>query len=180
MFLTCSCCVSQKLKLQTWIHQTLDLKLIFLDFFHQTLGKLTRFTSGFEKRIKSTQVNSFVCFTFIPCGYFCLLFSLVWTLLKSDRTQSEVGDIPGSWSSECLCSFLSGCPRITHKLRFLIQPAGRQQRVAAGSWTGDTSAWVTSGTRWAAAWWLNRRRWDAHTHTNRDTGFWWFIQTPTD
>lgn len=109
---------------------------------------------------------------------FYLIFS-VWTLLEPS-IQSEVGFISGSWSSECpcWCSFSSECPRITLRLQFLTRPAGRQQRVAAGSWRGGASAWATSGTRWAAAWWLNLRRWDSHTQTHTSSVLWLYTSRP--
>lgn len=71
------------------------------------------------------------------------------------------------WLLVLLClllDFWSECPRKTCRLQSLNQPAGRQQRATTRHLTGIVSAWVTSGTRWAAVWSLNHCRW-ANTHS---------------
>lgn len=112
------------------------------------------------------ELKHFLCFWGSRDFNLTLCSRLVWTRPSwspsEDRLQPEVGFL---WAPCVLLPvhFLSGCPRTTRRLQFLPRSAGRQQRATAGRWTDGASAWVTSGTRWAAAWWLNPRRWELPT-----------------
>lgn len=100
-------------------------------------------------------------------GHFIFLDKLCYFCIPEDPVTP--GAVPASSLRRGLyfqgfwcCCCESECHRITPGLQFPPWPARRQQR-AAGRWTLAPSTWATSGTRWAAAWWLNPPRWDQTT-----------------